>query len=125
MIQGVALSLVDDNLCPCETHHLGIAHDVVYMGMGIEDGSNLHTVLVGELDQLLGLICGVDNQGLTSLLITGGFQLKEKGLSGWEQIEKWWTNAPNFSFPIHVTEGSAVFKADGVVKVTPFQATFP
>jgi hypothetical protein len=65
------------------------------------------------------------NPALTSLLITGGFKLKEKGLSGWEQIEKWWTGAPDFSFPIHVTEGSAIFNADGIVKVAPFQATFP
>ena len=65
------------------------------------------------------------NPALTSLLITGGFQLKEKGMSGWEAIEKWWTGAPNFSFPINVTEGSAVFKANDVVKVTPFKATFP
>jgi LEA14-like dessication related protein len=62
---------------------------------------------------------------LNSLLITGGFKLKEKGMSGPQAIEKWWTEAPNFSFPINVTEGSAVFNADGVTKVVPFKATFP
>ena len=65
------------------------------------------------------------NPALTSLLVTGGFQLKEKGMSGWEAIEKWWTEAPNFSFPINVTEGSAVFKAGGLTRVVPFNATFP
>ena len=65
------------------------------------------------------------NPALTSLLITGGFQLKEKGWSGPKTIEKWWTTAPAFSFPINVSEGSAVFKADGVVKVAAFEATFP
>jgi hypothetical protein len=60
-----------------------------------------------------------------SLLVTGGFKLKEKGVSFWDQMEKWWTEAPNFSFPINVNEGSAVFKADGVTKVVPFKATFP
>ena len=60
-----------------------------------------------------------------SLLVTGGFKLKEKGVSFWDQMEKWWTEAPNFSFPVSVTEGSAVFNADGVTRVVPFNATFP
>jgi len=60
-----------------------------------------------------------------SLLVTGGFKLKEKGVSFWDQLEKWWTEAPNFSFPINVNEGSAVFRADGVTRVVPFNATFP
>ena len=62
---------------------------------------------------------------LNSLLVTEGFKLKEKGMSGWEAIERWWTGAPDFSFPINVSEGSAVFTADGVTKVVPFAATFP
>jgi hypothetical protein len=60
-----------------------------------------------------------------SLLVTGGFKLKEKGVSFWDQLEKWWTGAPNFSFPLNVNEGSAVFTADGVTRVVPFNATFP
>jgi hypothetical protein len=65
------------------------------------------------------------NPAMTSLAITGGLQLKEKGMSAPQAIEKWWTGAPDFSFPVHVTEGSAVFNADGVVKVAAFEATFP
>ena len=60
-----------------------------------------------------------------SLLVTGGFKLKEKGISFWDQMEKWWTEAPNFSFPVSVQEGSAIFKAAGVTRVVPFEATFP
>ena len=62
---------------------------------------------------------------LNSLLVTGGFKLKEKGMSGWEAIEKWWTEAPNFSFPLIINEGSAVFTANGLTRVVPFNATFP
>jgi hypothetical protein len=61
----------------------------------------------------------------TSLLITAGFKLKEKGMTAPQAIEKWWTEAPDFSFPINVTEGSATFKADGVVKTASFSATYP
>ncbi|MBW2584821.1 MAG: hypothetical protein JRE36_14865, partial [Deltaproteobacteria bacterium] len=60
-----------------------------------------------------------------SLLVTGGFKLKEKGVSFWDALEKWWTGAPNFSFPLNVNEGSAVFRADGVTRVVPFNAPFP
>ena len=60
-----------------------------------------------------------------SLLVTGGFKLKEKGVSFWDQLEKWWTGAPNFSFPINVNEGSAVFNAGDIVKIVTFNATFP
>ncbi len=60
-----------------------------------------------------------------SLLVTGGIKLKEKGVSFWDQLEKWWTGAPNFSFPLNVNEGSAIFTADGLTRVVPFNATFP
>jgi len=60
-----------------------------------------------------------------SLLVTGGFKLKEKGKDAWQAVEYWWTEAPNFSYPINVNEGSAVFKADGMTRVVPFNATFP
>jgi LEA14-like dessication related protein len=60
-----------------------------------------------------------------SLLVTGGFKLKEKGITFWDQLEKWWTGAPNFSYPISANEGSAIFKAGGITKVVPFNATFP
>lgn len=64
-------------------------------------------------------------QSLLSLLVTGGFKLKEKGKDAFTQLEEWWTGAPNFSFPVHVKEGAAVFKANGNMKVTAFSATFP
>jgi len=60
-----------------------------------------------------------------ALMLAGGFQLKEKNLKAWDLIEKWWTKAPDFSFPIEVRDGSAVFKADGVTKVAAFKAKYP
>lgn len=64
-------------------------------------------------------------QSLLSLLVTGGFQLKEKGIAAHDQLEKWWTGVPDFSFPISVKEGSAVFKADNVTGVSGFSGTYP
>jgi hypothetical protein len=70
------------------------------------------------------------NPALSSLLVTGGFKMQAMGLgsgpgAGLKLLEKWWTGAPEFAFPIQVKEGAAVFKADGVVKVGAFEAVFP
>ncbi len=59
-----------------------------------------------------------------SLGVTGGFELKEKGVSPWDAIEKWWTNIPDMNFPITVHEGAFNFRANGVIKVIPFAATY-
>jgi len=64
-------------------------------------------------------------QSLLSLLVTGGFKLKTKGTNAWAQLENWWTKIPEYSVPVHVKDGAAVFKADGMIKVTTFSATFP
>lgn len=64
-------------------------------------------------------------QSFLSLMATGGFQLKAKGIDAYGQLEKWWTGISEFSFPIHVKEGSAVFDADSKVLVSDFSATFP
>ena len=64
-------------------------------------------------------------QSLLSLLVTGGFKLKEKGTNAWAQLEEWWTGIPEYSVPINVNAGSAVFKADGLTKVVSFNASFP
>ena len=64
-------------------------------------------------------------QTLLTLLLPGAMMLKEKGISPWDALEKWWTGAPDFSYPVSVAEGSAVFKAGDLVRVVPFEATFP
>ncbi|MEJ2656259.1 MAG: hypothetical protein P8012_03570 [Desulfobacterales bacterium] len=64
-------------------------------------------------------------QSLLSLLVTGGFKLKAEGSNAWAALEKWWTGIPEYTVPVHVKAGSAVFKADGLTKVATFKATFP
>jgi len=64
-------------------------------------------------------------QALLSLMVTGGFKLKEQGISPWDALEKWWTEIPEFAFPIYVKEGSAIFNADGLMKGVIFNFTFP
>lgn len=69
-------------------------------------------------------------QSLLSLLVAGGFKLKAKtGAAGpgpaLKQLGAWWEAAPDFGFPIHVKEGAAIYKADGLTKVGAFKAVFP
>ena len=64
-------------------------------------------------------------QTLLTLLLPGAMKIKERGQSPWAVLEAWWTGAPDFSFPVGVTEGAAVFKAGDLVEVTAFEATFP
>jgi hypothetical protein len=62
---------------------------------------------------------------LLSLLVTGGFKLKEKGIGAWDALERWWVGVPDYSVPVTVHEGAATFRADGVTKTLPFKAEFP
>ena len=73
-----------------------------------------------RVSAMLGLF-----EAFMSVGVTGGFRLKEKGIAVHDQLEKWWTNIPDFSFPVQVKEGAAVFKADNVTSVSSFSATYP
>jgi len=61
---------------------------------------------------------------LMSVLVTGGFKLKAKGWSPWDALQRWWEGVPNMTVPVTLKEASLSFKADGVLKVIPFEATF-
>lgn len=105
----------------------GFSFSIAFEGFGLNRAIAPETMWIppGKTNELRVHAVFDISPAQTSLLITAGFKLKEKGMSAPQAIEKWWTEAPNFSFPINVTEGSAVFKADGVVKVAAFEATFP
>ena len=62
---------------------------------------------------------------LLSLLVTGGFKLKEAGMSPWDALEKWWTQAPDASYPIYIQQGTAIFSAGDVTNSVAFNAMFP
>jgi hypothetical protein len=64
-------------------------------------------------------------EAFMSLGVVGGMDLQKMGKKPWDMLEKWWTKAPDFSFPVEVKDGSAVFKADGITKVAPFKAKYP
>ena len=79
----------------------------------------------GMSNQIRVLAMFDTRQTLLTLLLPGAMKLSEKKISPWQALEKWWNGAPDFSFPVYVKEGAAIFKADGLTKVITFKATFP
>lgn len=64
-------------------------------------------------------------QSFLSLGVASGQQLQEKNLVAHDLLEKWWTSIPDFSFPVKVKEGSAVFKAGNMTQAAVFSASYP
>jgi LEA14-like dessication related protein len=64
-------------------------------------------------------------QSRLSLMLVDAVKLKEKNTDAMTLLDKWWTGISHSDFPVHVKEGAAVFKADNLVKVSAFKATYP
>lgn len=64
-------------------------------------------------------------QTLLALIMPEADKLKNKNISPWRALEKWWIGAPDFSYPISATEGSAVFRAGTVIRAVPFAGRYP
>ena len=100
--------------------------------VGFED-FDLDTVILpdsmwipaGKTNQLRALSVFDARSAQLSLLVTGGFKLKEQGISFWDALEKYWTEIPDFSFPVHANQGSAIFQSGDIKRGVSFNATFP
>lgn len=96
-------------------------------GFELNSGYSAETMWIppGKTNQLKVEVMYDFRGAQLSLLIVAGQDLKEKGVSFWDVIEKVWTEAPDFSFPIGVTQGAAVFKANGLTRVAAFEGSYP
>lgn len=79
----------------------------------------------GKTDQVRATTMVTARSVLLSLMVTGGFKLKDKGWSPWDALERWWKGVPDYSVPVTVKEAAFSFAYDGQTKVLPFKATFP
>ena len=100
----------------------GFKFACVIDGIQLNAGYSTETMWIpaGKTNQLKVEVMYDFRGAQLSLLVVAGEELAKKGMSFWDQIEKIWTQAPDFSFPVDVTQGSAVFKANGLVKVAAF-----
>jgi hypothetical protein len=79
----------------------------------------------GKANQVRATTMITGRSALLSLMVTGGYKLKDKGWSPWQALERWWKGVPDYTVPVTVKEGAFTFLADDVVKVVPFSATTP
>lgn len=118
-------SIENPNSFPVELTDFKFA--CVLDGYELNSGYSSETMWIpaGKTNQLKVEVMYDFSGALYSLLIVAGQELKEKGIGAVDEIEKIWTQAPDFSFPVGVKQGSAVFKADGLTKVATFEGTSP
>ena len=64
-------------------------------------------------------------QTVLTLLLPNAMKLNERGVTPWQLLEKWWTGAPDASFPISAAEGAAVFKAGNLMEIVNFDGKYP
>ncbi len=122
---GFVFNIENPNSFPVQLD--GFKFACVIDGYELNSGYSTETMWIpaGKTNQLKVEVMYDFRGAQLSLLIVAGEELKKKGLTFWDQIEKIWTQAPDFSFPVGVTQGSAVFKANGITKVAGFEGTYP
>ena len=105
----------------------GLRFTVSFEGFELITVNNSDEYLIpgNSIDQIRFNTMITARSALLSLLVTGGFKLKEKGWSPWDALERWWTGVPNYEVPVTLKDGSATFSADGITKVVPFELNFP
>jgi len=122
---GFIFNIENPNSFPVQLD--GFKFACVIDGYELNSGYSTETMWIpaGKTNQLKVEVMYDFRGAQLSLLIVAGQALKKKGVSYMDQIEKIWTGAPDFSFPVGVTQGSAIFKADGLTRVATFEASYP
>jgi hypothetical protein len=79
----------------------------------------------GKTSQVRATTMVTVRSGLLSLLVTGGYKLKAKGINAWQALEKIWNGASGYTIPVMLHEGAFTFSANGVTKVLPYKVMIP
>lgn len=85
------------------------------------NNQDTYWIPAGKTDQVRATTMITTRSALLSLLVTGGYGLKERGWSPWDALKRWWTGIPDRSFPITVKEGAFNFEANGIQRVLAFE----
>ena len=96
--------------------------DFQVVTLNIQDA---YWIPAGMTDQVRVTTMITVRSALLSLLVTGGFKLKDRGWNAWQTLERWWKGVPEYTVPVTVMEGAAMFSANDFTRVLPFAATFP
>jgi hypothetical protein len=89
------------------------------------NSSETQWIPAGKTNELRMTAVTDGRSALLRLLANKGYKLKQKKVSVWNKLEEWWDGAPDFSFPIHIKKGAAVFRAGNLTRVVSFQVKYP
>lgn len=106
----------------------GITYTVAFdkdFDMITTNNNDSYWIPAGKTDQVRLTTLITARSALVGLLLANAVQLKAKGWSPWDALERWWNGVPDTSVPVTIKQCSFTFMADGVIKAIPFQATFP
>jgi len=106
----------------------GITYTVAFdkdFDMLMENNNDSYWLPAGKTDHVRITTMITARQGLLGLLLANAVTLKEKGMSPWDALERWWEGVPDATVPVTVKNASFTFRADGLIKVVPFEATYP
>jgi len=104
----------------------GFKFTVAFDGIDVNtvNSPEIQWIPAGKTNQVRVMAITDARAALLSLLVTGGFKLKERETNVWAQLEDWWLAAEEYSLAIEVKEGSAIFHADGATNVAAFSGKF-
>jgi hypothetical protein len=85
------------------------------------NSSDQYWIPAGKTDHIRATTLITARSALLSLMVTGGFELKAQGISPWDALAKWWKGVPEGTTPVHITECSFSFSANGVSKTYPYE----
>ena len=119
--------LAVDNPNPFPVRLDNVTFTVAFEGFNVitVNSADENWIPAGKTDEVRLNTLVTTRSTLLNLLVTGGYKLKEKGLSPWEAMERWWTKVPGLEIPVQVKEGSATFSAQGESEVVAFSAMYP
>ena len=105
----------------------GYSFSVAFEGFDLITVNNIDSCWIpaGKTNQVRATTLITARSGLLSLLVTGGYKLKAKGINAWEALEKWWKGVSDYSVPVTLHEGAFTFSANGVTEVLPYTVTIP
>ncbi len=87
--------------------------------------SEIQWIPAGKTNQLRLMAVTDGRAALLRLLANKGYKLKQKKMSVWNKLEGWWDGAPDFSFPINIRKGAAIFRAGNLTRVAAFKTKYP
>ena len=105
----------------------GFKFTVDFEGFDLMHVNNMDSYWIpaGKTSQVRATTLITVRSGLLSLLVTGGYKLKAKGINAWQALEKIWSGASGYTIPVMLHEGAFIFSANGVTKVLPYTGTIP